>query len=157
MQCPSCKYEDTKVIDSRANDGSQVRRRRECLRCEYRFTTYETIEMSLPRLVKRDGSFVIFDDKKLRAGIMRAVEKRPVSNEAIDQIIGNITKHLLSLEENEIATSQLGELVMQELKQVDNVAYVRFASVYRRFTDITDFMKEINSLKNVTDQHETIS
>lgn len=149
MQCPFCQEIDTKVIDSRVvgGDGQQIRRRRECISCAERFTTYETIELSLPRLLKKDGSFVQFKEEKLRAGILRALEKRPVKMEAVDKIIHRIVNRMRATGEREISTQLVGEWVMGELKSLDAVAYVRFASVYRRFEDVEAFNTEIELLK----------
>lgn len=149
MQCPFCKADDTKVIDSRlVGEGSQVRRRRECIRCVERFTTYETIELSLPGLIKRDGRCVQFREEKLRAGFLRALEKRPVRTEKVDAAVNRIVHRLRALGEREIETAILGEWVMAELKALDQVAYVRFASVYRDFKDLQEFQDEITRLKN---------
>jgi transcriptional repressor NrdR len=149
MHCPFCNHEDTKVIDSRlAGEGAQVRRRRECEKCGERFTTFETAELVMPRIVKNDGTRVPFDDKKLRAGMMRALEKRPVSTEAIEESLARIEHKLQVAGEREIRSRQLGEWVMQELKALDEVAYVRFASVYRRFQDVNAFREEIERLQD---------
>jgi transcriptional repressor NrdR len=149
VQCPFCHEIDTKVIDSRAvgGDGQQIRRRRECISCEERFTTYETVELSLPRVLKKDGSYVQFKEDNIRSGILRALEKRPVSTEAVDLIIKSIISRSRASGEREISTQQIGEWVMGELKALDPVAYVRFASVYRRFEDIDAFHAEIEKLK----------
>ncbi len=149
MQCPFCREIDTKVIDSRAvgGDGQQIRRRRECISCEERFTTYETVELSLPRVLKKDGSYVQFKEDNIRSGILRALEKRPVSTETVDRIIKSIVSRSRASGEREISTQQIGEWVMGELKDLDPVAYVRFASVYRRFEDIDAFHAEIEKLK----------
>jgi transcriptional repressor NrdR len=149
MQCPFCQEIDTKVIDSRAvgGDGQQIRRRRECISCAERFTTYETIELSLPRIQKKDGSFVQFKEEKIRAGILRALEKRPVKMDAVDKIISRIIYRLRASGEREVSTQLIGEWVMNELKALDAVAYVRFASVYRRFEDVEAFNTEIELLK----------
>jgi transcriptional repressor NrdR len=149
VQCPFCHEIDTKVIDSRAvgGDGQQIRRRRECISCEERFTTYETVELSLPRVLKKDGSYVQFKEENIRSGILRALEKRPVSTEAVDLIIKSIISRSRASGEREISTQQIGEWVMGELKALDPVAYVRFASVYRRFEDIDAFHAEIEKLK----------
>lgn len=154
MQCPFCHEIDTKVIDSRAvgGDGQQIRRRRECISCEERFTTYETVELSLPRVLKKDGSYVQFKEENIRSGILRALEKRPVSTEAVDQIIKSIISRSRASGEREISTQQIGEWVMGELKALDPVAYVRFASVYRRFEDIDAFHAEIEKLKTPESQ-----
>lgn len=150
MQCPFCRADDTKVIDSRlVGDGDQIRRRRECINCTERFTTYETIELSLPRLIKRDGSCVQFREEKLRAGLLRALEKRPIRTEQVDSAINRILKRLRAAGEREIETKVLGEWVMAELRALDEIAYVRFASVYRRFQDIDEFQAEITRLKNI--------
>ena len=148
MRCPFCGAEDTKVVDSRlAGDGDQVRRRRKCEICQERFTTYETAELNLPRVVKRDGSRVPFDGRKLRAGMMRALEKRPVSTEQVDAAQARIQRQLLSGGEAEVQSRRVGELVMDELKGLDQVAYVRYASVYRKFEDVAAFREEIDRLE----------
>ncbi len=149
MQCPFCQAVDTKVIDSRAvgGDAQQIRRRRECISCTARFTTYETVEIALPRVLKKDGSYVQFNEDKIRAGILRALEKRPVSTDEVDLIIRRIMNRLRSTGEREISTQLIGEWVMSELKSLDAVAYVRFASVYRRFEDVEAFNVEIERLK----------
>jgi transcriptional repressor NrdR len=150
MHCPFCGAEDTKVIDSRlAGEGSSVRRRRECLSCHERFTTFETPELVMPRLVKNDGRREPFDEQKLRSGLQRALEKRPVNTDAIEDALNRILKHIRSLGEREISSQQVGELVMQELRDLDQVAYVRFASVYRSFEDVSAFQEEIEKLKSV--------
>ncbi len=148
MRCPFCGARDTKVIDSRlAGEGDQIRRRRECLVCTERFTTYETAELNLPRVVKSDGRRVPFDGKKLRAGLMKALEKRPVSTDQVDAAVARITRRLMSSGESEVDSRRIGELVMDELRQLDQVAYVRFASVYRRFEDVRAFREEIERLE----------
>ena len=147
MHCPFCADIDTRVIDSRlVSDGSQVRRRRECSSCGERFTSYEIAELVMPKLIKQDGTRQPFDEQKLRNGIMRALEKRPVSMENIEQAISHIKSGLRATGEREIAANQLGEMVMKELRQLDDVAYVRFASVYRRFKDVKEFRTAIDSL-----------
>lgn len=147
MYCPFCNADDTKVIDSRLiREGNQTRRRRECPACKERFTTYETAELSLPRVVKRDGRRAPFSEEKLRAGMLRALEKRPVSVEQIETAIIRIIRKAMTSSEREIPSSQVGEWVMEELHQLDQVAYVRFASVYRSFQDIDEFRKEITKL-----------
>lgn len=152
MQCPFCRADDTKVIDSRlVAEGDQVRRRRECISCMERFTTYEIVELSLPRLIKRDGSCVQFRDEKLRAGMLRALEKRPVRTEQVDAAVNRILNRLRASGERELETKVLGEWVMAELKALDEIAYVRFASVYRRFQDVNEFRDEIARLKEVND------
>lgn len=150
MQCPYCQAYDTKVVDSRLSEQNEVRRRRECISCNERFTTYETVELSLPRLIKRDGSCVQFREEKLRAGILRALEKRQVRSEQVDAAVRRIIMQLRATGEGEVETSILGEWVMAELRALDEVAYVRFASVYRRFQDVNEFRDEIAKLKNDT-------
>lgn len=147
MHCPFCGANDTKVIDSRlVAEGEQVRRRRECLACEERFTTFETAELVMPRLIKQDGSRQPFDEDKLRAGIQRALEKRPVSIEEIEACITRIKQRLRATGERELPSREVGEAVMAELRKLDEVAYVRFASVYRSFQDIKEFREEIERL-----------
>lgn len=147
MYCPFCQATDTKVIDSRLlREGNQTRRRRECPECKERFTTYETAELSLPRVIKRDGRRAPFSEDKLRSGIMRALEKRPVSVEKIENALERILHKSMTSGEKEIPSAQIGEMVMDELQQLDQVAYVRFASVYRSFEDINEFKKEISKL-----------
>lgn len=150
MECPFCQTEDTKVIDSRLSENNEVRRRRECVSCFERFTTYESIELSLPRLIKRDGSRVQFREEKLRAGLLRALEKRPIGIEKIDSAVQHILYRLRASGEDEIETRILGEWVMAELKAMDEVAYLRFASVYRRFQDVNEFRYEIEKLRDET-------
>ncbi len=147
MKCPYCGYKESKVVDSRpAEEGSSIRRRRECLSCGKRFTTYETVE-SLPMVVvKRDGSRQSFDRRKLVNGMLRACEKRPVSVAQLEKIGEEIEQELQNSLEREISTEHVGELVMDKLKGLDEVAYVRFASVYRQFKDINTFMRELNKL-----------
>ena len=148
MHCPFCAAEDTKVIDSRlVAEGDQVRRRRECLSCSERFTTYEVAELVMPRVIKQDGSREPFNEDKLRAGFALALEKRPVSVEAIEAVINKIKNALRATGEREIKSLVLGELGMDHLKQLDQVAYVRFASVYRSFEDISEFRDAIESLE----------
>ncbi len=145
MYCPFCGANDTKVIDSRlVANGDQVRRRRECLLCEERFTTFETADLILPRLIKQDGSRQPFDEEKLRAGMLRALEKRPVSLERLEEAVARIKRKLRATGEREVQSLVVGELVMNELKKLDEVAYIRFASVYRRFQDLNEFRKEID-------------
>lgn len=152
MHCPFCSASETKVNDSRlVADGNQVRRRRECLSCSQRFTTYESVELAMPRVVKKDGSRQVFDDNKLRAGLQRALQKRPVDTEAIEGVLTRIKHQCRSTGEREIPSVHLGELAMQELKQLDPVAYIRFASVYRQFEDIEEFKAEINQFTSSKD------
>ena len=147
MKCPFCGYEESKVIDSRPTDeGERIRRRRECLKCAKRFTTYEMIE-SLPIIViKKDGSRETFDRQKLLTGMLRACEKRPVSIETLDHAITDIETVIQNSLDREVSSDKIGELVMEKLKDIDEVAYVRFASVYRQFKDINTFMTELNKL-----------
>jgi transcriptional repressor NrdR len=148
MHCPFCSADDTKVIDSRlVAEGDQVRRRRECVSCSERFTTYEVAELVMPRVIKQNGNREPFDEEKLRAGFLRALEKRPVSVEDIEAVINNIKHALRATGEREIQSLVLGELVMENLKQLDQVAYVRFASVYRSFQDLAEFRDEIERLE----------
>jgi len=148
MRCPFCSAQETRVIDSRlADEGSQVRRRRECMQCRERFTTYESAELSFPAIIKRDHSREPFQEKKLRAGILRALEKRPVGSNAIEAAITRIKKSLMTMGEREIPARQLGGMVIQELSVLDHVAYVRFASVYRSFQDVSEFTEVIEDLK----------
>ena len=147
MKCPFCGYSDSKVIDSRpAEEGSTIRRRRECLACSKRFTTYEIIERLPLVVVKRDGSRQSFDKVKLINGMVRACEKRPVALQTLETIADEIEQELQSNLEREVSTVDIGEMVMKRLKTVDEVAYVRFASVYRSFTDINTFMEELSKL-----------
>ena len=147
MHCPFCAAEDTKVIDSRlVAEGDQVRRRRECLSCAERFTTYEMAELVMPRVIKQNGNREPFDEQKLRAGFLRALEKRPVSVERIEEVINHIKHALRATGEREVKSLVLGELVMEHLKQLDQVAYVRFASVYRQFQGISDFVATLEGL-----------
>jgi len=148
MHCPFCGFEDTKVSDSRlASEGRQIRRRRECLSCGERFTTFETAELVMPVVVKADRSRQPFDENKVRGGMEKALEKRPVSREAIDEALGRIFHKIRALGEREIQARAVGELVMEELRHLDEVAFVRFASVYRHFQDIDAFREEIDKLR----------
>jgi transcriptional repressor NrdR len=147
VHCPFCGHEDTKVIDSRlVSEGEQVRRRRECIACGERFTTFESAELLMPRVIKRNGSREPFDEEKLRAGLQRALEKRPVSVEQVETAINHIKHRLRSLGEREVPSRRIGDEVMSELRGLDAVAYVRFASVYRDFKDIDEFRAEIERL-----------
>lgn len=147
MKCPYCGYEESKVIDSRpADDGERIRRRRECLGCNKRFTTHEVIETVPIIVVKRDKSRETFDRNKLTAGILRACEKRPVSLDSIEQIVSDIETKLQNSLDREVTSKAIGEYVMEHLKNIDEVSYVRFASVYRQFKDINTFMEELNKL-----------
>ncbi len=147
MKCPYCAFLESKVVDSRpADEGASIRRRRECLSCHKRFTTYETME-SLPLMVvKKDGSRQSFDRSKVMGGLIRACEKRPVSYQDMEGLVAEIEQVLQNQMEREISSAQIGELVMDRLKKLDEVAYVRFASVYRQFKDINTFMTELNKL-----------
>ena len=147
MKCPFCAHPESKVVDSRpAEEGASIRRRRECLACHKRFTTYETME-SLPLMViKKDGSRQSFDRNKVLGGLIRACEKRPVPFSTLEEIANEIEQSLQNEMEREVSSAKIGELVMERLKQVDEVAYVRFASVYRQFKDINTFMRELNKL-----------
>jgi len=148
MQCPFCGDSDTRVIDSRlAGEGDSVRRRRECVACKERFTTFETAELNLPRVIKSDGVREPFWEEKLSAGVLRALEKRPVNSEDIDAALSRIKKRLLSLGEREIPSLKIGELVMDELQGLDKVAYIRFASVYKSFEDVNAFREVIDALE----------
>ncbi len=148
MHCPFCRHIETKVVDSRlANQGEQVRRRRECCACAARFTTFEIAELNFPYVVKRDGRRALFSEEKLRAGFLKALEKRPVSLEAIENAILRIKRQLLANGEPEIVSSRIGEWVMQELLQLDQVAYIRFASVYQSFEDIEAFRDAIQIIR----------
>lgn len=149
MKCPFCGYEESKVIDSRPTDeGQRIRRRRECLQCTKRFTTYEVIE-SLPIIViKKDKSRETFNREKLMTGLLRACEKRPVSFDTLDNMIDEIEVVIQNSLDREVSSEKIGELVMDKLKKIDEVAYVRFASVYRQFKDINTFMSELNKLLN---------
>lgn len=154
MHCPFCGAADTKVIDSRlVAEGAQVRRRRECLTCLERFTSYETAELLLPRLVKRDGNREPFNEEKLRAGMSRALEKRPVAMEQLEEALSRIIHRLRAMGEREVSSRKLGEEVMRELKQLDEVAYIRFASVYRHFKDLNEFREEIDRLETEERDH----
>lgn len=151
MHCPFCNAPDTKVVDSRlAMEGAQVRRRRNCAACGERFTTYESAELSLPRVVKSDGNRERFDEEKIRRGLIKALEKRPVASEEIDKVVSRITKRLMSEGVREIPSSQIGEWLMEALRELDQVAYVRFASVYRSFQDVNAFREEIERLVQAT-------
>ncbi len=148
MRCPFCQAQDTRVIDSRlGREGDQVRRRRECTSCGERFTTFEVAELMLPRMVKQDGTREPFDERKLRTGMLRALEKRPVDTDRVEAALHRITKRLRSQGEREVPTRQLGEWVMEELRELDQVAFVRFASVYRSFEDVSAFREVIEGLE----------
>lgn len=153
MHCPFCNAHDTKVIDSRlVTEGDQVRRRRECIECGERFTTFETAELVMPRLIKQDGTRQPFSEDKLRGGMLRALEKRPVGMDLLEEAIARIKHKLRATGEREISSMAIGELVMEELKALDEVAYIRFASVYRSFQDINAFRDEVDRLSNKLDK-----
>ncbi|MEK9775325.1 MAG: transcriptional regulator NrdR [Quisquiliibacterium sp.] len=148
MRCPFCDHDDTQVVDSReSDDGDSVRRRRRCPNCDKRFTTYERVELALPAVVKKNGSRVEFDRRKLRASLQLALRKRPVAAEQVDATIHRIEEKLLGLGLREIASERVGELVMRELKRIDKIAYVRFASVYRSFEDVDEFADAIREVR----------
>ena len=147
MKCPRCGCDDNKVVDSRAGkDGDVIRRRRECISCHRRFTTYERIEEELPLVVKRDGRREPFDRNKILSGIKKACEKRPVSYSAIEHVVDSLEMELSASADKEVSSIQIGERVMSKLLQMDDVAYVRFASVYRQFKDVSQFVEEIKTL-----------
>ena len=149
MHCPFCSENDTKVIDSRlVADGHQVRRRRQCLACSERFTTFESAELVMPKVIKSNGNREPFDEDKMIGGIQRALEKRPVSADSIELAISNIKSKLRATGEREVPSEMIGNLVMEQLKELDKVAYIRFASVYRSFTDIKEFGEEIARLED---------
>lgn len=158
MHCPFCEELDTKVIDSRlVSEGNQVRRRRECIKCGERFTTYEVAELLLPRIIKSDDRRDPFNEEKLRRGMLKALEKRPVSSERLEAAIDHIKHRLQASGERELASSVLGEWVMEELRAMDKVAYVRFASVYRNFEDMDAFDAEIQKLKGEINETSSAS
>jgi len=148
MRCPFCKHDETKVIDSRTSQDFAIRRRRECLDCNRRFTTYERIEESPIKVIKKDGSRVPFDRKKLREGIEKACYKRPVSNEQIENLIGSVEAEIYEEGLRELPSRQIGEIVFNSLRELDHVAFVRFASVYREFQDVNDFVDELQPILN---------
>jgi transcriptional repressor NrdR len=156
MKCPYCGYADTKVIDSRlGKDGNNIRRRRECMECERRFTTYERVEEILPLVVKKDGRRQPFERLKVIAGIQRACEKRPVSIATIEKIVDELERQLQESGEREVESSRIGKAVMDALHDIDEVAYVRFASVYRQFKDINEFMAELTEILAQGGRHES--
>ncbi len=149
MRCPFCSSDDTRVIDSRlGDDGASVRRRRQCQYCNERFTTFERAEISMPWVIKNDGSREPFDEGKLRRGMLRALEKRPITAEVMEAAISRILRRCADRAEREISSKDLGEWIMLELREIDHVAYVRFASVYRRFQDLDAFSEELDRLRN---------
>lgn len=148
MRCPYCNEDNTQVVDTRENEeGDTVRRRRRCLVCDKRFTTYERVELSLPLLVKKNGSRVDYDRDKLKSSMMLALRKRPVTTESIESAIDRIEEKLVQLAEREVPSDRVGELVMRELKKLDKIAYIRFASVYRNFADVDEFSDVIREVK----------
>jgi transcriptional repressor NrdR len=156
MHCPFCNFEETKVIDSRlASEGQQIRRRRECLKCSERFTTFESAELVMPRIIKSDESRQPFDEQKLRGSMLKALEKRPVASEAIDAAVVHVCNKLRAMGEREVPSRTVGELVMEELHDLDEVAYVRFASVYRSFQDVDAFREEIDRMRHRRTKQET--
>lgn len=147
MKCPYCNNQDDKVIDSRiSRDGETIRRRRECLACQKRFTTHEKIEDTLPSIIKKDNRRESYDRKKILEGLKKACQKRPISIEVLEEIADKIEQNLMERSVKEIKSSEIGERIMHELHDLDDIAYVRFASVYRSFTDITDFMEEVKAI-----------
>lgn len=155
MKCPFCAYEDSKVIDSRPTDENQtIRRRRECIYCKKRFTTYEKIEKVPIVIVKKDGTRQTFDRNKILNGMIRACEKRPVSIQTLENAVDNIEKQIYNTLDREIKSDLVGELVMEELKEIDEISYVRFASVYRQFKDINSFMEELKNIQSEVDNNE---
>lgn len=148
MKCPFCKHPDTQVVDTRENDdGDRVRRRRRCLSCDKRFTTFETVELRMPQVVKQNGMRSEFDAEKLRTSFKRALHKRPVSAELVDEAIDHVTQKLHALGEREVGSRQVGEMVMKELLKLDKVAYIRFASVYKSFQDVGDFADAVEAVR----------
>jgi transcriptional repressor NrdR len=148
MKCPFCKGEKTQVVDTReSEDGDTIRRRRRCLSCDKRFTTYEMVELRMPQVVKQNGMRSEFDEEKLRTSFKRALHKRPVSAELVDAAIDNVTQKLHALGEREIGSRQVGEMVMKELLKLDKVAYIRFASVYKSFQDVGDFTEAVEAVR----------
>ena len=152
MYCPFCSHGETKVIDSRlAGDGRQIRRRRQCMDCNERFTTFESAELVMPRLVKTDGRREPFDEEKMRSSMRRALEKRPVPSDEFEAAVARLVHRLRTMGEREVPSRLVGEIVMEELRDLDEVAYVRFASVYRSFQDVTEFQEEIRKLQELSD------
>jgi transcriptional repressor NrdR len=148
MRCPYCTEDNTQVVDTRENEeGDTVRRRRRCLACDKRFTTYERVELQLPLVVKKNGSRVDFERDKLKSSMMLALRKRPVTTESVESALDRIEDKLVQLAEREVASDRIGELVMRELKKLDKVAYIRFASVYRNFADVDEFSDAIREVK----------
>ena len=153
MNCPFCRHDETKVIDSRASEPTVIRRRRECLKCERRFTTYEKIEQALIKVIKKDGSRVPFDKEKIRFGLEKACYKRPVSQEKIELLINTVESDIYDNFENEVPARYIGEKVFNQLREIDQVAFVRFASVYREFKDVRDFVEELGPMLDQWVEH----
>jgi len=154
MRCPYCNEDNTQVVDTRENEeGDTVRRRRRCLACDKRFTTYERVELQLPLVVKKNGSRVDYDRDKLKSSMMLALRKRPVTTESVENAIDRIEEKLVQLAEREVSSDRIGELVMRELKKLDKVAYIRFASVYRNFADVDEFSSVIREVKTPRRRH----
>ena len=148
MRCPVCGFEDCKVLDSRpVKEGNSIRRKRECIQCGKRFTTYETIEKPTVLVIKKDQSRELFDENKIRSGILAACHKRPVSAAEIDAIVTRVTQTVYNSMQEEVTTRKIGEMIMEELRQLDEVAYIRFASVYRQFADLSTFLAEMTKMK----------
>ena len=149
MKCPVCGYEDCKVLDSRpVSGGASIRRKRECIQCGKRFTTYETIEKPTVLVIKKDQSRELFDENKVRSGILAACHKRPVSAADIDALVAKVSQAVYNSMQEEVTTRRIGEMIMEELRRLDEVAYIRFASVYRQFTDLSTFLAEMTRLQN---------
>lgn len=156
MKCPFCKGPDTQVVDTReSEDGESIRRRRRCLTCDKRFTTYETVELRMPQIVKQNGVRSEFDEEKLRTSFKRALHKRPVSAELVDAAIDHVTQKLYASGEREVGSRQVGEMVMKELLKLDKVAYIRFASVYKSFQDVGDFTDAIEAVRKTPSRRAT--
>ena len=156
MKCPFCKHPDTQVVDSRVNEeGDSIRRRRRCLSCDKRFTTYENVELRMPQIVKSNGYREEFEEDKLRVGFTRALHKRPVSADLVDEAIERVKQKLLSLGEREVESRRIGEMVMRELYKLDKVAYIRFASVYRAFQDVEDFRDAVREVQKPAARRKT--
>jgi transcriptional repressor NrdR len=156
MKCPFCKGPDTQVVDTRENEeGNSIRRRRRCLSCDKRFSTFETVELRMPQVVKQNGMRSEFDQGKLRTSFSRALHKRPVSTELVDAAIHNITQKVFAFGEREIVTRQIGEMVMKELLKLDKVAYIRFASVYKSFQDVGDFTEAVEAVRKFPERRKS--
>lgn len=156
MKCPFCKGPDTQVVDTReSEEGESIRRRRRCLSCDKRFTTYETVELRMPQVVKQNGMRSEFDEEKLRTSFKRALHKRPVSAEMVEAAIDHVTQTLHAMGEREVGSRQVGELVMKELLKLDKVAYIRFASVYKSFQDVGDFTDAVEAVSNTPSRRAT--